>query len=93
MTLLSSTNDSRAEVILALENKKQAALANVDIVLSTRIFVSDAVAEMDVRMKWAAFVSDYRTGMLHGDPEGKQTFKNRFQGLRKSIVDVAKRTK
>ena len=95
MKLLSSTMSVSA--MPALENEKQRALADVDIMLSTRIFIADDVSELEVREKWAAFVGEYRSGQSLHQPRmnavGKQTFKDRFQGLRKSLVEVAKKTK
>lgn len=97
MTLLSSTTDFSGEAMAELERKKQEGLADVDIVLSTRIFIADDITNLDIRMKWAALVTDYRRGQSSMDPmtyaESKQIFKNRFQGLRKSIVEAARQTK
>ena len=93
MTLLGSTMPHQEEAARALDQKKQAGLADVDVVLSTRIFIADDVTDLEVRLRWAAYVEDFRRGQFAQDREAKQIFKDRFQGLRKSIVEAAKQTK
>ncbi len=38
---------------------KAAALADVDVMLATRIFISDDVEQLNVRMRWAASVNAF----------------------------------
>lgn len=91
MLQLNSTNDFDADV------RKHDALANVDIVLSTRIFISDDVEHLEIRTKWAVLVRDLhltrRTAIFELTMESKRLFKNGFQELRMSMVMVAKQTK
>jgi hypothetical protein len=87
MTLLSGTADYRAEAIMAENVKKHEAMADVDIVLATRIFIADDVSALDVRMRWA----DSVTGFTRD--HNKPALKARFQALRSNIVEKAKQTK
>lgn len=91
MLQLNSINDSDAD------GRKHDALANVDIVLSTRIFISDDVEHLEIRNKWAVLIRDLhltrRTAIFELTIESKQLFKNGFQELRTSMVMVAKQTK
>jgi len=74
--------------IKAQYNISQAnALADVDVMLATRIFISDDVEELNVRMRWAAMVTAFlpRTD--------KPTFMAAYQALRKDVVAKAKLTR
>jgi hypothetical protein len=76
-------NEDKAQYNLSQAN----ALADVEVMLATRIFISDDVMELDVRMKWAAMVNAFlpRTD--------KPSFMNAYQALHKDIVAKAKRTR
>jgi hypothetical protein len=87
MTLLSETADYRAAAIMEENVKKHDAMADVDIVLSTRIFIADDVSDLQVRMKWAANVTDFY------QDRDKPAFKSRFQAMRVTIVEKAKQMK
>ena len=68
------------------QSKRHDALADVDIVLSTRIFIADDVEALGVRMKWAENVTFYM------GTNNRALFKASFQALRVSIVSAAKKT-
>jgi len=68
------------------QSKRHDALADVDIVMSTRIFIADDVEALGVRMKWAENVTFYM------ETNNKPLFKASFQALRVSIVSAAKKT-
>ena len=68
------------------QSKRHDALADVDIVLSTRIFIADDVEALDVRMKWEENMTFYM------GTNNKALFKASFQALRMSIVSAAKKT-
>lgn len=87
------------------EVKTHDALADVDIVLSTRIFIADEVESLEVRPKWAASVDGYRRSLQNASRgsligaspeltwEGKQLFKSQFQALRRTMIEAARQTK
>jgi hypothetical protein len=87
MTLLSEAADSRVESIMADKVKKHEAMADVDTVLSTRIFIADDVSNLEVRPIWAASVTDFLRD------RHKAIFQERFQGLRINIVEKAQQAK
>jgi hypothetical protein len=60
-------------------------LADVDVNLATRIFISHELSELDVRKKWASCVEDYMSS------HDKVIFKSTFQSIRTSLVDAAMR--
>lgn len=72
---------------LETQQAKHKALATVDVTLSTRIFISDAIEKLDVRRRWAACVTAFING------RSKEKYKNDFQAIRISIVEAAKATK
>jgi hypothetical protein len=63
--------------------EKHDVLAEVDITLATRIFISDDVEKLDLRMKWAALVTHF-VGTLN-----RAIFKSEFQAVRAAIVATA----
>ncbi len=72
----------------ALYNLSQAnALADVEVMLATRIFISDDVEELNVRKRWAAMVTAFRPRT------DKPSFMAAYQALHKDIVAKAKQTK
>jgi hypothetical protein len=86
MTLLLSPPGLKMNVLTPEEEPKKDALADVDIVLGTRIFIAKDVERLDVRKKWADNVSSFLA--FHD----KAAFKTRFQALRLSVVEAAKLT-
>ena len=75
------------------ESKKQynvskaVALADVDVMLSTRIFISEDVEQLDVRMRWAGSVNAFY------QRRDKPPFMAAYQALHKDIVAKAKQTR
>lgn len=66
--------------------RKSDALANVDVMLATRIFISDDVEQLNARKRWAALVTDFHKRT------DKPTFMAAYQELHKDIVAKAKQT-
>jgi hypothetical protein len=87
MTLLKDNIVLNNNVMLEDRRNQDDALADVDIVLATRIFIADDVELLDVRKKWATNVT-----LVYSNRD-KATFKARYQAIRMSIVDAAKQTK
>jgi hypothetical protein len=63
--------------------KVHRALAEVDVTLATRIFISQDLFELDVRKRWADCVSDYMSS------HEKSDFKSTFHTIRTSLIDAA----
>jgi hypothetical protein len=72
---------------LEIEQAKHEALASVDVVLSTRIFISDAIEQLDLRRRWAACVTEFI------NEKNREKYRNNFRSIRISIVEAAKATK
>ena len=63
--------------------KVHRALADVDVNLATRIFISQDLSELDVRNDWANCVTNYMSS------HDKVVFKSTFQSIRTSLIDAA----
>jgi len=87
MTLLLSPAGVKMNVLTPEEKAKTDVLADVDIVLGTRIFIANDVDKLEVRRKWAEYVTAFHA--FHD----KAAFKASFQALRLSVVEAAKQTK
>jgi hypothetical protein len=87
MTLLKSNIVLHNNVMIEDRTKQDDAISDVDIVLATRIFIADDVEALDVRKKWAEYVTQ-----LYNNRD-KTTFKSGYQAIRMSIVETAKQTK
>jgi hypothetical protein len=96
MLQLSVPNDLRTEALVALEATKESGLADVEMTLSTRIFITRDIERLSIRTKWAQLVSDYqltRRSRISGvAAESERSFKNEFQQMRMSMVEAAKKT-
>jgi hypothetical protein len=87
MLLLTSPPEIRMGKLTPEEGPKKDVLADVDIVLSTRIFIADDVEALMVRKKWSELVTHFL------GTHDRASFKSSFQTLRVSIVGAAKDTK
>lgn len=67
--------------------RKSDALADVDVMLATRIFISDDVERLGVRKRWAALANDFHKR------SDKPTFMAAYQALHKDVVAKAKLTR
>ena len=67
--------------------RKSDALADVDVMLSTRIFISDDAERLNVRKRRAALVVEFQK------QSDKPTFMAAYQALHRDVVAKAKLTK
>jgi hypothetical protein len=87
MTLLRLPDHYSTTSVEEYNVKKADALADVDVMLATRIFISDAVELLLVRLRWAASAEAF-----HKRPD-KPSFMAAYQSLHKDIVAKAKNHK